>query len=74
MKYTADDIKFAFECNAPDAYLSFYEAVREILQCNTTCQTFQLQKIQKFLYAAESGRKAADVQRAALTAERPTAS
>ena len=74
MKYTADDIKFAFECNTPDAYLSFYEAVREILQCDTTCQTFQLQKSQKFLYAAESGRKAADAQRAALTAEGPTAS
>lgn len=74
MRHTSNEIEVAFECNAPDAYLTFFEAVQEIMHRDSTCQTFQLQKIQKFLYAAESGRKAADVQRAALTAERPTAS
>lgn len=74
MNYTADTIRFAFECNAPDAYFSFYEAVREILQCDTTCQTFQLQEIQRMLDAAESGRKAADAKRTALTEEGPAQS
>lgn len=74
MNYTAGTIRFAFECNAPDAYFSFYEAVREILQCDTTCQTFQLQEIQRMLDAAESGRKAADAKRAALTEEGPAQS
>lgn len=50
-------IRSRFESGAPDRYLAFFEAVREILHCETTCKTYKLQKIGILLGAAESGQE-----------------
>lgn len=56
MTYNPLTIRSRFENRTPDRYLSFFEAVQEIMHCETTCKTYKLQKIGILLGAAESGR------------------
>lgn len=69
MRHTSNEIEVAFKCNAPDAYLAFFEAVQEILHRDSTCQTHQLQKIGILLASAESGKQQAGFLCAALSDE-----
>ena len=69
MRHTSNEIEVAFKCNAPDAYLTFFEAVQEILHRDSTCQTHQLQKIGILLAAAESGKRKAGTLCAPLSDE-----
>lgn len=57
MNYTHLTIRSRFETGAPDRYLAFFEAIQEIMHCETTCKTYKLQKVGILLGAAESGRE-----------------
>lgn len=57
MNYSPLKIRGLFENGAPDRYLAFFEAVQEIMHCETTCKIYKLQKVGILLGAAESGRE-----------------
>lgn len=57
MSHTPLSIRSRFENGTPDRFLAFFEAVKEIMQGETTCRTYKLQKIGAILDAALSGQE-----------------
>lgn len=53
---TPQEIRRRFEHGSPDKYLAFFETVRDIVNNDTDCDRYKMQKIKVALAAASAGK------------------